>query len=90
MRHQRVHRGGALGPCGRVQELTITADGGGMNWRGRPLVSHEVIVQLMASTKTRSGLKVRAEIDNNAYPKGMTVSDDDFSTIKIDADAFHA
>ena len=61
-----------------------------MNWRGRPLVSHEVIVQLMASTKTRSGLKVRAEIDNNAYPKGMTVSDDDFSTIKIDADAFHA
>ena len=60
-----------------------------MNWRGRPLVSHEVIVQLIAGTKTRSGLKVRSEIDANAYPKGVTVSDADFATIKIDADEFH-
>jgi hypothetical protein len=60
-----------------------------MNWRGRPLISHEVIVQLIASTKTRSGLKVRSEIDTNSYPKGMVVSDADFSAIEIRPDRFH-
>ncbi|MGH8790738.1 MAG: ISAzo13 family transposase [Cupriavidus necator] len=60
-----------------------------MNWRGRPLVSHEVIVQLIANTKTRSGLKVRSEIDTNPYPKGLVVSDADFADIKLDLDAFH-
>ena len=60
-----------------------------MNWRGRPLVSHEVIVSLIASTKTRSGLKVRAELDNADYPKGLVVSDEDFSAIKIDRNEFH-
>ena len=60
-----------------------------MNWRGRPLVSHEVIVQLIASTKTRSGLTVRSEIDSNSYPKGVVVSDADFADIKLDLDAFH-
>jgi len=60
-----------------------------MNWRGRPLISHEVIVQLIASTKTRSGLKVRSEIDTNSYPKGMVVSDADFSAIEIKPDRFH-
>jgi len=60
-----------------------------MNWRGRPLVSHEVIVQLIASTKTRSGLKVRSEIDTKPYPKGVVVSDADFASIKLDLDAFH-
>ena len=60
-----------------------------MNWRGRPLISHEVVVQLIAGTKTRSGLKVRSEIDTNSYPKGLVVSDADFSTIQIKADKFH-
>ena len=60
-----------------------------MNWRGRPLVSHEVIVNLIASTKTRSGLKVRAELDNATYPKGLAVSDEDFAAIKIDRNEFH-
>ena len=60
-----------------------------MNWRGRPLISHEVIVNLIASTKTRSGLHVRAELDNAEYPKGIVVSDVDFATIKIDRNAFH-
>ena len=60
-----------------------------MNWRGHPLVSHEVIVQLIANTKTRSGLKVRSEIDANSYPKGIVVSDADFAAIKLDLDAFH-
>ena len=60
-----------------------------MNWRGRPLVSHEVIVQLIASTKTRSGLTVRSEIDSNSYPKGVVVTDAEFAGIKLDLDTFH-
>ena len=60
-----------------------------MNWRGRPLVSHEVIVQLIASTKTRAGLSVRSEIDTNLYPKGSVVSDAEFAAINIERDAFH-
>jgi hypothetical protein len=60
-----------------------------MNWRGRPLISHEVIVNLIANTKTRSGLNVRSEIDTNSYPKGMVVSEADFSAIKIEPDKFH-
>ncbi len=60
-----------------------------MNWRGRPLISHEVIVNLIASTKTRSGLKVRAELDKAEYPKGLVVSDDDFAAIKLERNEFH-
>lgn len=60
-----------------------------MNWRGQPLVSHEVIVNLIASTKTRSGLRVRAELDTAEYPKGVVVSDATLSTINIERDAFH-
>jgi hypothetical protein len=42
-----------------------------MNWRGRPLVSHEVVVQLIGTTTTRTGLKVRAELDPGSYPTGI-------------------
>ena len=45
-----------------------------MNWRAHPLVSHEVIVNLIASIKTRSGLSVHAKLDTNSYPKGIVVS----------------
>ena len=60
-----------------------------MNWRGRPLISHEVIVSLIASTKTRSGLAVRAELDSAEYPKGQIVSDEDFAAIKIERNEFY-
>lgn len=60
-----------------------------MNWRGQPLISHEVIVNLIASTKTRSGLTVRSEIDNAQYPKGLSVSDEDLAAIKIERNEFH-
>ena len=60
-----------------------------MNWRGRPLVSHEVIVNLIASTKTRTGLVVRAELDQAQYPKGLVVSDDEFAAINIERNPFH-
>jgi len=46
-----------------------------MNWRGRPLTSHEVIVQTIAATTTRTGLTVAAGLDTSAYPKGIKISD---------------
>ena len=60
-----------------------------MNWRGRPLVSHEVIVNLIAATTTSKGLKVYAAIDPTPYPKGIKVTDAEFATIQIDRDNFH-
>jgi transposase len=59
------------------------------NWRGRPLVSHEVIVKLIAATTTRTGLKVRSGLDTNAYPAGLRVSDAEMEVLHIQADAFH-
>jgi hypothetical protein len=46
-----------------------------INWRGKPLVSHHVIVQLIGATTTETGLKVSCEIDGNLYPKGLKVPD---------------
>ncbi|MHB8422840.1 MAG: ISAzo13 family transposase [Leptospirales bacterium] len=60
-----------------------------LNWRGQPLVSHEVIVSLIAATTTRKGLKVRAQLDPNLYPKGIKVSDDEFASIRLTRDDFH-
>lgn len=60
-----------------------------LNWRGKPLVSHEVIVNLIAATTTRKGLTVRAELDSNRYPKGIKVSDEDFAAIRLIRDDFH-
>lgn len=60
-----------------------------LNWRGQPLVSHEVIVNLIAATTTQKGLKVRAQLDTNLYPKGIKVSDHEFASICLDRDDFH-
>lgn len=60
-----------------------------MNWRGQPLVSHEVIVNLIAATTTRKGLKVRAELDSKPYPKGIKVTDEEFAALRILRDEFH-
>lgn len=46
-----------------------------MNWRGRPLTSHEVIVQTIAATTTTTGLTVHAELDEASYPKGIKIPD---------------
>lgn len=59
------------------------------NWRGKPLVSHQVIVDLIAATTTKSGLKVRAQIDSNLYPSGVKVSDEQIAALNIQRDAFH-
>ena len=53
------------------------------NWRGKPLVSHETIVNLIGATTTRTGLKVRSELDRSIYPAGVTVSDPDMATLYL-------
>jgi len=52
------------------------------NWRGRPLTSHEVIIELIGATTTRTGLTVHAEADNNSYPHGIKLSDAQMLAIK--------
>jgi hypothetical protein len=59
------------------------------NWRGKPLVSHQAIVQLIAATTTATGLKVRSEIDPNTYPAGVKVTDDEMDAINILCHKFH-
>lgn len=59
------------------------------NWRGKPLMSRAVVVNLIGSTKTRSGLKIKAKLDLNEYPTGISVSEEDFLRIKIKKNDFH-
>ena len=60
-----------------------------MNWRGRPLESHETVVQLIAATTTRTGLAVRAELDDGHYPSGIKVSDAQMAALPLDRHEFH-
>jgi transposase len=60
-----------------------------MNWRGRPLTSHEVVVELIGATTTRSGLVVHAERDTSTYPKGVKVTDQDFAKVRLEPHDFH-
>ena len=60
-----------------------------MNWRGRSLVSHEVIVELIAATQTRSGLKVRAELDRGRYPLGVRISDRELAAVPLRRHDWH-
>jgi len=60
-----------------------------MNWRGKPLVSHETIVNLIAATTTRKGLKVWAELDTTLYPKGIKVTNEELESIQIERNEFH-
>jgi hypothetical protein len=59
------------------------------NWRGKPLVSHRVIVQLIAATTTRAGLKVHCEIDPNTYPAGIKVTNAEIARINLQRHNFH-
>jgi len=58
------------------------------NWRGKPLVSHQVIVHLIGATTTATGLKVCCEIDGALYPKGVKVPDEEMETLNIKRHAF--
>ena len=83
---ESIAREGARAMLERMlaEESAISQD-----WRGKPLVSHEAIVKLIAATTTRTGLRVRSELDTNAYPKGVTVSDAAMGTLYIRTDPFH-
>ena len=59
------------------------------NWRGKPLVSHEVVVNLIGATTTKTGLKVRSELDTNSYQAGRVVSDAELAAIYLRRDPFH-
>ncbi len=59
------------------------------NWRGRPLISYQTIVQLIAATNTDAGLTVRSELDINTYPKGVKVADADMDALNLRRHDFH-
>ncbi|HWE60323.1 MAG TPA: ISAzo13 family transposase [Chloroflexota bacterium] len=59
------------------------------NWRGRPLVSYAVILSLIASTTTSTGLTVQSYLDTDPYPTGISVSDEELDALHIERDAFH-
>jgi hypothetical protein len=59
------------------------------NWRGRPLVSRAVIVDLIGTTTTQTGLAIRAALDTGAYPTGIKVTDADLAAVRLQPAAFH-
>ena len=59
------------------------------NWRGQPLRSRAVVVSLIGSTKTKTGLHIEAELDSNAYETGIEVTDKELAAIQIEKDEFH-
>ena len=59
------------------------------NWRARPLVSREAVVELIANTTTGNGLTIRAELDENEYPKGVKVTDEQMAALSLARDKFH-
>ncbi len=59
------------------------------NWPGKPLVSHEVIVNLIAATTTKTGLALKSELALNRYPRGVKVSDSQMSEMRLRRDEFH-
>ena len=60
-----------------------------MNWRGRPLVNFETVVNLIASTKTRTGLRVKASLDTTTYEKGQAIPDEVMEKLALKPHAFH-
>jgi hypothetical protein len=59
------------------------------NWRGRPLLSRQIVVNLIGSVTTAQGLRVRAEIDEKTYDAGIKVTDEERATVSIERDEFH-
>jgi len=60
-----------------------------MNWRGRPLTSHEIVVKLIGATVTKTGLKVKARLDKRRYPTKVKVTDEQMRDVNIKPHAFH-
>jgi Rhodopirellula transposase DDE domain len=60
-----------------------------MNWRGKPLTSYRAVVQLIAATTTKTGLRVEADLDRGSYPTGRTISNHDFKALPVTGHQFH-
>jgi hypothetical protein len=71
----------------RIEHRLVSAIS--MNWRGRPLASHEVIVELIGATTTQTGLRVRAELDRGHYPLGVKVGDRELAAVPLARHEFH-
>lgn len=59
------------------------------NWRGKPLLTHQVIVSLISATTTKTGLRVRSRLDERVYPKGRRISDKQLATVNLHPHVFH-
>jgi hypothetical protein len=59
------------------------------NWRGKPLLTYQIVVSLIAATKTKKGLQVACEIDDKEYSTGINISDEQFATINLCPNKFH-
>lgn len=59
------------------------------NWRSQPLVSHEVILNLIAATSTQQGLRIKAELDSGLYPTGIKVTDAELAAVNLKRADFH-
>ena len=59
------------------------------NWRGRPLGNHEVTINLIASTKSKTGLRIRTELDRDNYPIGIIISDAELNALNLKQGTFH-
>jgi hypothetical protein len=60
-----------------------------INWRGKPLTTLNVIVNLIGNTKTKGGLKIRSELDSGRYEKGIEISDEEMKAMRLVEDKFH-
>jgi hypothetical protein len=61
-----------------------------MNWRGRPLTSHEVVVSLIGATTNKRGLKVQAHLDTGSYPKGLKITNAEVAAVALTRHDFHS
>jgi hypothetical protein len=80
------------GPAEGISGLHETRDAAHfitMNWRGRPLTSYRVMVQLIANTTTKKGLKVKADLDQGYYPTGVKISNKELAAVPLTAHEFH-
>jgi transposase len=60
-----------------------------MNWRAKPLISRQVVIDLINATTTRTGLEVFARLDEKTYPKGIKISDAELAAVKLEGNTFH-
>ena len=60
-----------------------------MNWKSKPLISVQFVIDLISSTTTKKGLKVKAKLDDKLYEKGLKIKDEEFSKLSIIRDEFH-